>query len=206
MELPQYDFWLCDLDGTLVDVEPGYVRRVFDRVGERLGYAFDDHEARTLWHGLGGFRDQQLRALGFDPERFWETFHAVEDPTARAAATFIYDDAAAFLASLDVPVGIVTHCQRYLTEPVLSKLDLHERFATVVCCTSELGWKPDPEPVRLAMAEMGVTGEGALVGDGPQDVGAAWNAGLDGIHVERHGHERRGRCVRGDHRITQFPV
>ncbi len=207
MELPQYDFWLCDLDGTLVDVEWTYVRRVFDRVGERLGYAFDDREAHTLWHGLGGFRDQQLRTLGFDPEHFWETFHAVEDPTARAAATFIYDDAAAFLASLDVPVGVVTHCQRYLAEPVLSKLDLHEHFETVVCCTGQIGWKPDPEPVRLAMTEMNVTGErGALVGDGPQDVGAAWNAGLDGIHLERHGHERRGRCVRGDHRITEFPV
>jgi phosphoglycolate phosphatase len=206
MELPQYDFWLCDLDGTLVDVEPGYIREIFDRVGERLDYVFDDHEARTLWHGLGGLRNQQLRTLGLDPERFWETFHAVEDPTARAAATFIYDDAAAFLAALDVPVGIVTHCQRYLTEPVLSKLDLRERFETVVCCTGEVGWKPDPKPVRLAIEEMGVTGEGALVGDGPQDVGAAWNAGLDGVHVERHSHERRGRCVRGDHRLTSLPV
>lgn len=207
MALPQYDFWLCDLDGTLVDVEWTYVRRLFDRVGERLGRSFDDREAHTLWNGLGGFRDEQLRTWGIDVERFWTTLHAVEDPAARAAATFVYDDAAAFLASLDVPVGIVTHCQRHLTEPVLSALDLHGRFETVVCCTSELGWKPDPEPVRLAIEEMGVAGQrGVLVGDGPHDVGAAWNAGLDGIHLERHGHERRGRCVRGDHRLTEFPV
>jgi phosphoglycolate phosphatase len=32
-------------------------------------------------------------------------------------------------------------------------------------------------------------------------VGAAWNAGLEGIHVERHGHERRGCCVLGDRRL-----
>jgi phosphoglycolate phosphatase len=35
-------------------------------------------------------------------------------------------------------------------------------------------------------------------------VGAAWNAGLDAIHVERHGHERRGGCVLGDHRVESF--
>jgi phosphoglycolate phosphatase len=43
-----------------------------------------------------------------------------------------------------------------------------------------------------------------LAGDGPQDVGAAWNAGLDGVHVERHGHERRGMCVLGDYRVESF--
>jgi phosphoglycolate phosphatase len=48
------------------------------------------------------------------------------------------------------------------------------------------------------------TGRGVLVGDGPQDVGAAWNAGLDGIHVERHGHDRRGSCVLGDRRVTRL--
>jgi phosphoglycolate phosphatase len=42
-----------------------------------------------------------------------------------------------------------------------------------------------------------------LVGDGPQDIGAAWNAGLDGAHVERHGHDRRGMCVVGDHRLER---
>jgi phosphoglycolate phosphatase len=206
MDPPQYDFWLLDLDGTLVDVEPSYVRRVFDRVGERLGRAFTDREAETIWHGLGGLRNEQLRDWGLDAERFWETFHAVEDPAARAGATFLYDDAAAFLDSLDAPVGVVTHCQRYLTEPVLSHLDLHECFDAVVCCTEDIGWKPDPAPVRLAMEKMDVAAgdRGALVGDGPQDVGAAWNAGLDGIHVERNGHDRRGRCVRGDHRITNF--
>ncbi|HET7322854.1 MAG TPA: HAD family hydrolase [Halococcus sp.] len=206
MNLPRYDFWLLDLDGTLVDVESSYVRRVFDRVGERLDYVFTDREAETIWHGLCGLRNDQLREWGFDAERFWETFHEVEDPAARAAATFVYDDATAFLDSLDTPVGIVTHCQRYLTEPVLSRLDLGERFDAVVCCTGQIGWKPDPAPVRLAMEQMDVTtgNRGALVGDGPQDVNAAWNAGLDGIHIERHGHERRGWCVRSDRRVARL--
>jgi phosphoglycolate phosphatase len=56
------------------------------------------------------------------------------------------------------------------------------------------------------MAELGVGPHqrGVLAGDTPSDVGAAWNAGLDGVHVERHGPGRRGRCVLGDYRVTSF--
>ena len=45
---------------------------------------------------------------------------------------------------------------------------------------------------------------GVLAGDQPTDIGAAWNVGIDGIHVERHGHDLRGQCVLGDYRIESF--
>ena len=201
-----YDFWLLDLDGTLVDVQPDYVSGVFEAVGDRLGREFTDQEAEIIWHGLGGSRNEQLRELGVDVERFWDVFHDVEDAQARAEHTYLYDDAS-FVAELDGPVGLVTHCQQYLTDPVLDRLDIRDWFDTVVCCTEDIGWKPDPEPVEMAMHDMGVGYDGhagVLAGDGPHDIGAAWNAGLDGIHVERHGPHRRGQCVLGDHRIERF--
>jgi len=199
----EYDFWVLDLDGTLVDVEREYVHGVFDEVGARMGREFTDHEAETVWHGLGGERNRQLAEWGVDVERFWAVFHEVEDATARATHTYLYDDAA-FVADLDRPVGLVTHCQQYLTDPVLDRLDIRDWFDTVVCCDEEIGWKPDPAPVELAMREMGVAHDGhagVLAGDGPHDIGAAWNAGLDGIHVERHDPHRRGHCVLGDYRV-----
>jgi phosphoglycolate phosphatase len=215
MVADEYDFWLLDLDGTLVDVEPAYAHDVFDRVGDRLGYAFTDEEVEALWHGLDGTRDDRLARLGIDPERFWTVFHEEEDPIARAEATRLYDDAER-LAAVDAPMGVVTHCQRYLTDPVLDTVGIRDWFDAVVCCTDDVGWKPDPAPVRRAMREMDVEpyatdggqpverARGVLAGDGPQDVGAAWNAGLDAIHVERHGHDRRGTCVLGDRRVTGF--
>lgn len=200
-----YDFWLLDLDGTLIDVDWSYTRTVFDRVGSRLGREFSDREADVLWSGLSGSRNRQLEAWGIDPVAFWEAFHAEEDPGARAQRTFLHPDAA-FVADLDVPVGLVTHCQEYLAEPVLAGLDIGDWFDTVVCCTEETGWKPDPAPVETAMAALGVRegDRGVLAGDGASDVGAAWNAGLDAIHVERVGHDRRGRCVLGDYRVETF--
>jgi phosphoglycolate phosphatase len=234
-----YDYWLFDLDGTLVDADWAYTRDVYDRVGDRLGYEFTDREAELLWHGLSGARNPLLEEWGFDPAAFWPAFHAEEDPQRRAAATYLHDDAERLLDALaerELPLGVVTHCQRFLTEPVLDRLGLTDRFDVVVCCTDELGWKPDPAPVRHAMAELGVQvdasgvsgasgasettggpgvdvwsdgGEdagaaGVLVGDGPNDIGAAWNAGLDGVHVERHGAERRGWCVLGDYRVSSL--
>ncbi|WP_281194466.1 HAD family hydrolase [Halorubrum sp. F4] len=209
MVLAEYDFHLFDLDGTLVDAEWAYTRGVFDRVGDRLSRRFSDREAYVLWHGLGGSRAGTLRGMGVDPDRFWPAFHDVEDPIARAEATYLHDDAARLLDRLDAadrPVGLVTHCQQFLADPVLDRLDLDSRFDAVVCCTDETGWKPDPGPLEVAMEAMGVDprDRGYYAGDGESDVGAAWNAGLDAVHVERVGHADRGRCVLGDRRVEGF--
>ncbi|WP_071932653.1 HAD family hydrolase [Halodesulfurarchaeum formicicum] len=206
MQPEAYDFWLLDLDGTIVDTEWAYTREVFDAVGEQLGYAFSDREARALWHGLLGSRDAYLEELGFEPVEFWETFHAVEDPQERAEATYLHEDAA-FVADLDVPVGVVTHSQPFLADPVMANLDIADWFDTVVTCSSELGWKPDPTPLQVAMDDLGVdpqSARGVMAGDADTDVGAAWNAGLDAIHVERHGACERGKCVLGDYRVADF--
>jgi phosphoglycolate phosphatase len=206
MVADEYDVWLLDLDGTLVDTEPGYVHDVMGRVGDRLGHEITEEGAETVWHSLGGDPNAVVRSWGVDPDRFWTVFHEEEDPVARAESTFLYEDAEWF-AEVDAPLGLVTHCQSYLAEPVLEHLGIRDWFDTVVCCTDETGWKPDPGPVERALADMELLDareRGILAGDGPHDVGAAWNAGLDAVHVERHGHDRRGLCVLGDHRVDGF--
>ncbi|MDZ7701252.1 MAG: HAD family hydrolase [Halobacteriales archaeon] len=200
-----YDYWLFDFDGTLVDVEWPYIRRVFDAVGDELDHTFTDAEAARIWHGYDGHRDGQIRATGVERDAFWAAFDAVETPAERARETYLHDDAAV-VGELDGPVGIVTHSQPPLLEAVLDRLDIRDWFDVVVSCSDELGWKPDPAPVERARARLPVNGvhEGVLVGDNPHDVGAAWNAGLDAVHVERHGHDRRGLCVLGDHRVESL--
>jgi phosphoglycolate phosphatase len=200
-----YDIWLFDLDGTLVDTEWSYTREVFDRVGDRVGHEFSDYQAEVLWHGLGGSRDVHLREWGFDPDPFWEAFHDVEDPVARADATYLYDDAAR-VGDLDGPVGVVTHCAEFLADPVMDSLDIGDWFDVVVCCDDETGWKPDPGPLELALDDVGATPDhhGVYAGDAASDVGAAQNAGLDGVHVERHDPHKRGHCVLSDHRVESF--
>ena len=208
-----YDFWLFDFDGTIVDVEWEYTRSVFDRVGNQLGVSFSDTDAAQLWHGLGDPRNAQIQALGIDPDTFWPALHEVEDPIARAEATYLHEDAAVLLNELhaaNVPVGVVTHCQSFLAQPVVDYLDIEDWFDSFVTCTSELGWKPDPGPVYHAIESLGqdpsTPTTGVLAGDAPSDVGAAWNAGLAGLHVERHSPEQRGRCVLGDYRVASLDI
>jgi phosphoglycolate phosphatase len=205
-----YDFWLLDLDGTVVDVHEPYIHEVLDEVGDRLGYGFTDREAELVWHGVGGGRDRVFAEKGIDAGRFWDVFHAVDDPAGRAEATYLYDDARA-VADLAGPVGVVTHCQPYLTGPVLDALDIRDWFDTVVCCSTEVGWKPEPGPVELAVSNLQVGDDerGAMAGDDPRDVRAAHNAGLDGVRVARRDHvlgeteHRRDR--RRVSRLTELP-
>ena len=207
MDLPSsYDVWLFDLDGTLVDTEWSYTREVFDRVADRIGREFTDREAEILWHGLGGSRDEQLREWGFSPTEFWDAFHDIEDPAARAEATYLFEDAE-HVADIDAPVGVVTHCAEFLAHPVMENLDITDWFDVVLCCDEDTGWKPDPEPIELALQEVGADPTrhaGVYVGDAESDMGAAANAGLDGVHVERHEPGKRGHCVLGDHRVRSF--
>lgn len=199
MDSSQYDFWLLDLDGTLVDIEQSYIYDVFDEIGERLDVTFTDREAELVWYGIGNARDDLLKEKGVQPEQFWEVFHRVEHPETRADATYLYDDATGFVPELDGPVGVVTHCQEYLAGPVLTELDIEDWFDTVVCCTDETGWKPDPKPVQKAMGNLGVAHNGhvgVLVGDDPQDIGAAQNAGLDSVHVRRRAYDRLSPSLR----------
>ena len=95
-----YDFWLLDLDGTLVDIEPSYIHAVFDGIGDRLGCTFTDRDAEAIWYDLGGVGNALLAEREIGVRDFWEVFHAVEDPVARAESTYVYDDAA-FVAALD---------------------------------------------------------------------------------------------------------
>lgn len=202
-----YDFWLLDLDGTLVDVEESYIHEVGNRVGNRLGVSFSTRQAEHLWYGFGGTREKVFAETGVDRERFWTEFHEVDDPGPRAAATHIYPDAAPFVTETRGPVGLVTHCQAYLTEPILESLGIADWFDAVVCCDEDLGWKPDPDPLEVAMRRLGVTGDGragAMIGDDPRDVGAARNAGLDAIHVDRHDTDRLGGRVTAGRQVDRL--
>jgi len=200
-----YDFWLLDLDGTVVDIEQSYIHDVVGEIGDRLGHSFTDFEAELLWYGTGNARGEILSGAGIDREHFWEAFHDVEEPESRADATYVYDDAADVVPELGGPVGVVTHCQEYLTGPVLQRLDIADWFDTVVCCTDETGWKPDPTPVEMAMRDLGVAHNGhvgAMVGDAPEDVQAAHNAGIDGVHVTRPDRNWAGERVVDAERVA----
>jgi len=91
---PEYDYWVFDLDGTLVDVHPEYVHDVMGRVGARLDHEFSGPEAERVWHSLTGDPNASLRRYGLEPSTFWQVFHEVEQPERRAGGAFFPPEAA----------------------------------------------------------------------------------------------------------------
>jgi phosphoglycolate phosphatase len=202
----RFDFWLFDYDGTVVDTEWWYVESLLSEVTAAVGHPLSAEQAYAFWHGIGGPRTGLLAGWGIDPPSFWAALDRIEDPTERAAATYLHEDAAQLIARLraaSVPIGVVTHSPPQLAAAVQSALELEGTFDAFVSCSDTVGWKPDPAPVLRAMDALGVSGaqRGVMVGDGDADLGAAWAADLQFIHIDRHGHERRGHCVLGDHRL-----
>ncbi|MFV9673471.1 MAG: HAD family hydrolase, partial [Acidimicrobiia bacterium] len=81
----------------------------------------------------------------------------------------------------DFPLGIVTGRPRKDAEEVLQRFGLLADTSTLVT-REDAALKPDPEPVQLAMKELGVE-RSWLLGDTRDDVEAARSAGVVPIGV-----------------------
>jgi len=182
-----FDSYVFDLDGVLVDVNDSYKREIFDEVGDEFGRGFTDDEIHRLWYGAEE-RSDIIESWGYEPKEFWEVFDAVDSPERRVEHTYVYEDTE-IIPDLDAPTGLVTHSPPELARPALEKAGLQDIFDSVVCCSYDIGYKPNPEPFRLCLNEMGASTEDAvMVGDSVSDVRGAWNAGLTAGHIDRVGY------------------
>lgn len=175
---------LWDLDGTLVD-SVGDIADAANRtliafglpaLGEARVRAFIGDGARhlvtTCVEAAGGtFEPAHLR-------------HFLADYLAHAAdRTVLYPPAlAALLGRIDAPQAVVTNKPEAHSVVILNALGLTGLFPVLVGGDTLPERKPRPEPVIEAMRRLGVD-HAVLVGDGPQDVGAARAAGIPSVGV-----------------------
>lgn len=183
-----FDSYVFDLDGVLVDVHDSYKHEIFDEVGDELGYDFTEDEIHRLWYGVEERRDI-IESWGYEPREFWEVFDALDRPERRVEHTYVYEDTEV-IESLDAPTGLITHSPPELARPALEKAGLNDAFDSVVCCSYDIGYKPDPTPFELCLNEMGVeaSDDSVMVGDSLSDVRGAWNAGMTAGHIDRVGY------------------
>jgi 2-haloacid dehalogenase len=129
---------------------------------------------------------------------------AVEADPEQAA-----DDVLAAFANLDVhrdvPDGVrrlhdagvrlvtLTNGSAALTERLLARAGLRDRFELVLDVEPVRRWKPAPEPYLYAVDKAGVQpGQAAMVAVHPWDVEGARRAGLTGAFLSRGGHSFPG--------------
>lgn len=174
---------LFDLDGTLIDTAPDFVRVVNgmrqrrelpDIAYERI-HATVSEGARALVELAFGLSEGEA---GFESLRQ----ELLDDYREQLSVeSRLYPGMAEVLDWLDshnIAWGIVTNKPSLYAEPLLRDLNLSERCRSLVCPDHVKQRKPHAEPILLACSQLGASADASVyVGDHRRDIEAGRNAG-----------------------------
>ena len=172
---------LFDWDGTLINsyqADASAYLAMFKEMGIAWGIEELEKNYSPNWY-------QVYRAAGLprkrwtEADRAWRAQYAKHRPKLMAGARRV-------LARVGNahPLGLVTSGDRDRVTRQLREFRLTKLFAARVCSGDTLRKKPHPEPLRLALRQMGMDPSACVyVGDAPQDVEMARRAGVRAIGV-----------------------
>lgn len=176
---------LFDLDGTLIDTAPDFIR-IIKLLGEQANIDIPSDElirsqvsegARAMVKLIRPELDLNHEELLSLRQRFLDIY-----AENIAIDTCLFPDMEALLSSLEqrnLPWGIVTNKPRNLSELLLAALGLTDRCAVLVCPDDVSKTKPDPEPMLLAANQLALPPEAIVyVGDHPRDIDAGRAANM----------------------------
>jgi len=191
---------LFDLDGTLIDTAPDFIRCLnLMRQQHGLNPLLPEQIRRSVSNGAGA-----MIRIGFGLEpghpeyaaRHTEFLDLYE--AGVAIETTLFDGMNEILQALEsqqIPWGIVTNKPLRFAAPLIKALELSERCAAVICPDHVTHRKPHPESLFLACHQIGVDPSRAIyVGDHERDIEAGRNAGMRTIAV-RYGYIEEPEAV-----------
>lgn len=175
---------LFDLDGTLLDTAPDFIRVVNQ---QRILHKLDALAPNLIREAVSNGA-RALIKLAFDleedddnfVERHTELLALYEESIAKETVFFPGIDL--FLKQLEeksIPWGIVTNKPSRFTLPLLERLRLNDRCSVTVCPDDVTHSKPHPEPLFLACNELNCSPDRSLyIGDHERDIEAGRSAGM----------------------------
>ncbi|MCD4706613.1 MAG: HAD family phosphatase [Candidatus Sabulitectum sp.] len=90
------------------------------------------------------------------------------------------------LHQLNIRIALVSSSRKWMIDYILSKLSLGDMFDSIVSSDDVTSEKPDPEPYRIALKQLGIKpANGLAIEDSESGVTAATQAGLAVIAI-RH--------------------
>jgi phosphoglycolate phosphatase len=185
---------LFDLDGTLVDSVPDLAAAANTLLGEFGRPPLGEAEiVGMVGDGVAKLVERVLAARGMGGDAFAPAlarFVALYEADA-TRLTRPYPGVPALLDQLvagGCRLAVCTNKPERATRAVLEGLDLARFFAVVLGGDSLAVKKPDPGPLRTALARLGAaTAQAAMVGDHRNDVLAARAAGIPAVFA-RYGY------------------
>jgi len=175
-----------DWDGTLVDTLPAILRANIE-VLRHYGVPFDVARYRAaytpdwrLMYRRLGVPDAAVEDAG---ARWLELFRATETILAPFPGV---GPALEALAAAGHRMGLVTAGHRWVVEEQLHAFGVAALLPVRICGDDPVAPKPDPEPLREALAELEPGGDpraAIYVGDAPDDMRMARTVGALGIGI-----------------------
>ena len=173
---------LFDLDGTLIDTAPDFVKVVnllrqednLPPIAAALVRAQVSNGARAL---ITLAFDLKEGEDGF-AEKLQQLLDLYLSHLAKESALFDgLDELLITLEQQNIPWGIVTNKPRRYTEPLLEGLNLTKRCAVVICPDDVTHKKPHPEPLLMACEAINASPNKTLyVGDHIRDIASGNSA------------------------------
>jgi pyrophosphatase PpaX len=197
---------LLDFDGTVVDSGAMIVASFQHATRTVLERELSDAE---LLAAVGTPLTEQMRVI--DEERaedLVETYRAHNEPLHEALEPCTgMLEALQQLKDEGRRLGIVTAKRRSTVELAFAVLPLRDFFDVVVAAEDATRYKPDPEPLLLALDRLGaLPDEAAYIGDSPFDVAAAKAAGVFAVAVTWGGiHSEESLCEERPDAIVSTP-
>ncbi|UCF37395.1 MAG: HAD family hydrolase [Acidobacteriota bacterium] len=182
--LPEVDAVLFDLDGTLID-SADIICHCFNKALSNLGIQRESNEKVRKLIGRPLREMFASYANGVSVEALVAEYRSVFSREAPGQSSLL-PGAAVTVQSLSSArkLGIVTSRSGSGTLVLLKEFGLIDHFSTVVGAEHVERFKPDPEPVMLALRQLGIgPSRAVLVGDTVQDVLAAHSAGAFAIGI-----------------------
>lgn len=176
---------LFDLDGTLIDTAPDFIRIIglmcqqaqIQVPADELIRAQVSEGARAMVQLI--YPDLEINSpeLLAIRQQFLDIYqqNIAVDTCLFPHMNYLLDS----LDTLGLPWGIVTNKPRGLSELLLAALNLSTRCQVLVCPEDVTHSKPHPEPMYLAAQQLGIAPERIIyVGDHPRDIDAGRAAGM----------------------------
>ncbi|WP_066801720.1 HAD family hydrolase [Moraxella oblonga] len=180
---------LFDLDGTLIDTAPDFIR-IIKIMCQKHSHPCPTDEAIRQQVSAGAramvrlmFGDELAQAANTDErllayrQEFLDLYE--KDICVDSRLFDGLDELLQTLENKGIAWGIVTNKPRYLAQNLLDKLNLTKRCAVLVCPDDVVNTKPDPEPMFLACRQLDIDPKNAIyIGDHIRDIQAGQSAGM----------------------------
>ena len=205
---PKITTVLFDLDGTLVDSIELIVTAAMNAFASRPGPSPSEAEIRnTIGRPLPTTFGPWL--VDDDDLPFLISKYREYQLEHHDRLTCAYDgivDAVRELHSSGFRMGIVTSKVGFMAQRALDHCGLARYMDCLVASDSTTKHKPEPEPVLLALEQLGVmAGDAIFVGDSPYDMLSARAAGVSALGVSWGAFPRETLLDAGAERVIDHP-